>query len=753
MKPAFIKYQNFGTNLAGKFNIYSDKGYAVPSGVSKQELFDGVLINVDSEASKIFVVPKIYDLVASGVLTPEISTLNFYKTDKFINDFPIYNDENNNLSLFRWFRPIPALTYLVIGDLSLTGYTLNELSDYSGTAFFKQDLIFTGFYRSRISPSWDPTGVNVTLRENKLHVYNNPGVSNFAGKYHSGIFQIGGFDLEGYQNINNQDFYIAKFGQEWRAIQNNNPNMGQFFTWYTNLNFSQYPSVTGWLLGGGDKPPNISTRFNPPPEMNFGLCPANSLVLPIYVYESFSSDPEFNRLKFYSGGMLNDSGMSELFSENIGLSDMFPDLYDTFFDKNFYYTNIVNNNRLFLFRTIQNDFFTKFYITKLPQDFNSGFYYWGARNDIFFNTGINTLQQARKVYLPLGNNTDNLKNISININPTYLNRFFNEDINFNLNNFTGNEFLYITNNTLNNDPLSVQGVYQNIKIGSGLYSGLNCISGDNYIFASPKFDISGVTCGNLPFSTLNPSSASIFNGSGRVQFVKATEGFRYEVQFTRNLLSGWNPTGVTLIESASQSNVPSGFIRKEFYFPLSDLGGGNLFFRMVGTPAVWKILDSEYNFLDIRNCYTQSNILPSEYWFTGEWSSNINQYSKFGFTELYPHNRNAFLIGQYLLYENTDYDFSKISGIFNLNTGESFVFDLEDDQKITGKFLLKNNIYEYRGIINENNKNGYWAFNSGDISSIYISLNSKKLVYDIYRSGVNIILSKYFDPLPTTCFK
>jgi hypothetical protein len=87
------------------------------------------------------------------------------------------------------------------------------------------------------------------------------------------------------------------------------------------------------------------------------------------------------------------------------------------------------------------------------------------------------------------------------------------------------------------------------------------------------------------FETQTPI-VSVIGQSGRFQFVRALEGFEYETQYTRNLSSGWLTTGVNYSTAPNQSGVSIGFLRVEFYIPLSTLAGGNLFFRIRAVPLV-----------------------------------------------------------------------------------------------------------------------------------------------------------------------
>ncbi len=672
---------NLGDNGIGRIFIYTgskENEWTLSrsfTGTASPEINLGENVDIYNE-TVIASAPKLSGFGAINIYNPtSLTNIETYISEKY--QYAIWNN--------------PVMKRWIISDLDSVGTNLtsptnsfitNEndsiYGNYNGVSAWTGSVrIFT------LNKDENSTGggTNVGPYINKLHVYNTPGITGFAGTYTSGIFTIAGTPRVGFRNDQNPNFYIYKnsLPSAWRAVEDlyNGP-----FTWYSvtgrqgvSEDPGQYPPVTGWRLGDNSvmNPPPVTDAALPLPEMNFGHCAGNTLIYPVYVYQAFSSDSEINKLKFYSGGMLSNSGTSELFSQNI--TDMFPDLFDTLFDKKFYYTNIVNGNRFFLFRSFNNDDITTYYITKLPQDFNSGYYYWAATTNAFINSGTNTLQQARKIYEPIGNNIDNLKNISIDINPIYLNNFFDSEDNFNLNTITENDFLYISNNTLNSgNLLDVEGIYKYANVKNGQYSGLNCLSGNKYIFATPEFKITGARCFD----------------------------------------SGTN---------------------------------------------IWSVLDPEFNYLGMQNCQTMPNILPSKYWFTGSWSISPNsKFYNLGITNTYQHNINKFLFINILsgmgytsdiLYKNTGYNFNKITGLLNLNTGQSFVFDLEDSQPLTGSLVFTVPPYETYGSLNGlpflYKNNYYMTFNSGNISRIHIFYQSKRFEYEIYKSGTNTELTKSFD--------
>ncbi len=137
--------------------------------------------------------------------------------------------------------------------------------------------------------------------------------------------------------------------------------------------------------------------------------------------------------------------------------------------------------------------------------------------------------------------------------------------------------IYNDLSNLNNTGILYSGrIYDNeylFRYISGLDVG-NGITGK----VGAIFDRNNAILANT-FSITNPST-SVVGSSGRFEFVRANEGFNYEVQYTRNLNSGWLFTGITLQASSNQTNVPSGFTRVEYLLPLTELAGGSLFFRV-----------------------------------------------------------------------------------------------------------------------------------------------------------------------------
>ncbi len=692
-------------------------------------------------------------VIASAPKLSGFGAINVYNPTSFTN-VETYISEKYQYAI--WNNPV--MRRWVISDpnsigSNLTSPTNSFVTDENGSIYsnYNGASIWTGSVRIFSLNQDDGSsggGLNVGPYINKLHVYNTPGITGFAGTYTSGVFTIGGIQRVGFRNDQNPNFYIYKnnLPSAWRAVENlyNGP-----FTWYSvtgrqgvDEDPGKFPPVTGWRLGDNSvmNPPPVTDAALPLPEMNFGHCAGNTLLYPIFIYKANSTRRAIDDNHFYSGGLLSSSGTSELFSGT--LSDMFPDLYNKYFDKQFFYTNIKNNNRLLLFKSYivsNSEVIDSWYITESPSSYEgSGYYYWTSQDDYTTGNRNNYYDSARKIFKPYGNNINNLQDISIDTNVLYSNAESPYKKDFNLQNFSGELIIKSSGNSYIND------VYKLTKISGGKYNGLTGISGSYYIFASPKFNVSGVTCGNQAF-ILNPTVGLINQQTGFVRFVRAIEGFQFEVQFTRNLLSGWNTTGVNLVPSSSQSNVPSGFIREEFYLPISQLAGGNLFFRMSGTTATWKILDSQYNYIGMRNCQPNSNILPHNFWFTGDWSSNSTRFANSDTYEIIPvYKHNETISGGILLGLNTNYDYSKVSGVFNLNTGNNFVFQFFNDKPITGTVIYKNsNSQELHGILNfMGSSNVFYANNENGVARIRVENKSKNIRYFIFKSGTTSILNK-----------
>lgn len=547
---------------------------------------------------------------AGGSYTAGLNIYNHSST----SGTPTYYSSDNNYALWR----NPVMRTWNISSPDKIGQNLTSPSDSFIT---NTNDSLEGNYTA--TNSWNGS-LSISKLNNKLRVYNTPGVTGFAGTYTSGIFTLANISRIGFRNDQNLNFYIYKNNSptEWRAVEELSNDL---FVWYTNLNGNNdFPPVTGWLLGGGNKQPSITPNFNPVPEINFGTCGGKTILYPIYVYQANSSDSDINNIKFYSGAKLDESGNSNLFPQNTILLDMFPDKVNLSFSKDFYYSDFYKNYRYFLFRILENNF-DKFLITRIPQNSNSGYYYWMSDSDYLVNSGKSTFQQARKIYYPIGNNIQNLKNISININNLYLNEKITKQQDINLNNLNIGDKIYIeTNKVIPN--INLNGDYTLQTINSGSYSGLNCLVGQRYIFANPQFRISGARC--------------------------------------------WD-TGVN----------------------------------------IWSILDNEFNYIGLQNCQREPNILPSQYWFTGKWSSSpFQNYYNFGFVELYSHNTTLKNISNfndgYLLGYDDNYDYTEFYNLMTGNKSSQFIFNLPDGASLTGLILTTSTGY-VGGLINSNTTETY----------------------------------------------
>jgi hypothetical protein len=460
MKKVFIQYKNLGKNLKNESEIYSDRGKAIPFQLSPTDLLNGSTVEIDDSASKVFVVPKIYDFLVSGNSNPQISELKFYKTTGIFNSNPIYFDENNNYGL--WKVSIINTWFIT------TKERIGSFSTGPSSGFYQnngENKPITGSY---IGINWSGS-FSILNVDNKLRVYNTPGITGFAGNYTSGNYIIDGISRTAFKNDINQNFYILKNNSpsEWRAIEElyNGP-----FTWYTCLNNNDsLPPVTGWVLGGGNKPPNISPTYEPVPEMNFGACPGNTLIYPDIVFKVNSYDRNLSLLKFYSGGLLNNDGTSNIFIDNINIEDLFPTAYGELFNKKFFYSNVVKNDRYYLFNSIDaSNNYLKWYVAKINPS-GSKYSYW-ASDFIDFNPNM-TFESASTNFYPVNN--DSASNFSISAISKYSNIRLSESKNINIENYSGS--IYLNNPTFTTPSISVEdggneaanGVY----IQSGTFNG------------------------------------------------------------------------------------------------------------------------------------------------------------------------------------------------------------------------------------------------------------------------------------------
>jgi hypothetical protein len=342
-----------------------------------------------------------------------MSGLKFYQTTGVFNSNPIYFDSTDTYALW---KAQTVNSWYVTTKNRVGAFTTSPSSGFSGLGGSN----ITGNYTGR---NW--TGVfSVSQIQNYLIVYNTPGVPNFAGTYTSGIYTISGASRTGFRNIINTNFYIYKntSPSEWRAVEA--ISTSNAFTWYKNLNTgSSVPTANEWILGD-----NVSGKYAPTPETNFGTCEGDTLFTNNYIFELSSFDTNTNGLKFYSGGYINSDGTSNIFAQGVKAKDFFPTITSNTILRNFYYTEYKNQNRCFLFRGLNN-----WLIADL-----SGHCWQKNNNSYFFSSGNTTLNNATGGYLPTGNNTLNVKNISINVNPYFSNQDTFQYDPINVNTFTLN---------------------------------------------------------------------------------------------------------------------------------------------------------------------------------------------------------------------------------------------------------------------------------------------------------------------------
>ena len=641
---------------------------------------------------------------------------------------------------------------------------------------------------------------------NKLHVYNIPGITGFAGTYTSGTFTVGGIPRVGFRNSQNQNFYIYKNNSPsaWRAVEDlyNGP-----FTWYSvtgiqGVDLDPFPPVIGWRLGDDSvmSPQPVTDAALPLPEMNFGRCPANALAYPSYIYEAINTqDSNLENIQagpsaapqFYSGGLLSSSGTSQLFSGT--LSQMFPDLYNVYFDKQFYYTNIVTGTRLVLFRVFDAGAISNFYITKSPQDYNSGYFYWKGVPQNNQNIEPDNFKSASKKYDPVGNNIEGLQPLFLNLNPDYLYKGFGIDSNITINTLNSGDSVYIsTQDDFSEIDIGINNIYKYMVVNSIPQS-------TDTMFSK---EVSGAFTGNNNVTNLfniNPTSGNIvdvvikkpiiISVSGNWRNTSAEWLSSQDKVFWENftltgssgnridssalgsglyIYSGFAPYQYLKIQKFTGSGT-SGTLNLSLNYstpdPLQNTGlfhcfsGENYIFANPRfnvsrakcpshTGSIWSILDSEYNYTDVKNCETGSGILPLKEWFK---ENTPIEYSNFKFTNLYSHNILEFNL-KGLISSNSGYNYSKISGLFNLNTGASFVFDFEDNTNLTGYFKYKAGDYGYYGsLYNTGSYSNYYGFNSGIIRNLYVNDQIQQVTYLISSSGSVTKLQKYLYLSPTQC--
>lgn len=660
MKKAYIQYNNLGKNLSGSFNLYSDTGVISPNETTYSELLDGITININDNSNKIYVIPRTYDFLISGNSKPQMSGLKFYQTTGTFNSNPVYFDTTDTYALWK----VQTLNSWYITTKNRIGaFTTSPSSGFSGRGTTSITGVYTG-------TNWSGS-FSLSPVQNYLRVYNTPAITGFAGIYASGIYTISGISRTGFRNTQNSNFYIYKNNSpsEWRAVE---ALSNSSFTWYKNLNTNySTPSVTGWVLGD-----NVSGKYAPTPETNFGTCNGNTLFTQNHIFQLSSFDPNINGLKFYSGGYINSDGTSNLFQQGTKAKDLFSNIQSNTLLRNFYYTEYKNQNRCFLFRGLQN-----WLIADL-----SGHYWKSNKNSYFYESGSTTLDNATGSYLVTGTNTTGLENIFISINPYLLNTDTFQYNTINLNNYsgliwlsqdetqdyittgqfieTGNQISYSFNNT-GLSTIKFSGFYGG-QISGNFYSG----SGLNYYTKMPaktpfKLAIYSQNTGHFiqwfsaPYSDGPYNKFNLYSGTSLIEnvFTNSTT--------TRYILTGYLPySNRYLILSGSGiknysiplnifiSGIPSGYINyttttkkisiKNFdgfynytinrksgiYSGLKCITGNNYIlagpeFEITGAKSlssgtnIWSLLDTGFNYMQWKNFESDSLKLPFEYWMSG----------------------------------------------------------------------------------------------------------------------------------------
>jgi len=742
-------------------------------------------INKNGEAIATLRIPRVGD---GGSYTASINFYSYTSKTGIINY--ISNDKNYGL----WRNPV--MRRWIISDYNRIG--LNLTSPVNSFITPENGSLQDNFNGTA---NWEGN-INITQIDNKLRVYNTPGITGFAGTYTSGTFMIQGTPRVGFQNDQNPNFYIYKNDSPsaWRAVEYPADYAYTAFTWYSRTGTQgvqedqgEYPQVDRWRLGDNSvmRPPPVTDEALPLPEMNFGHCAGNTLIYPIYTYQADSSDPTIDNIKFYPGGVLSSSGTSDLFSEN--LSIIFPNLINVYFDKQFFYTNLVKGSRYLLFKSINNKQVDNFYITKTLQNYNSGYFYWEAGFDYVPNTGINTLQQARKVYTPVGNNISGLKNISINLNPLYLNQKFGEESDLQLATLNSGDNIYIDIQPNISGFENIDNIYKYTVVDSipqtldtvfskNISTPFTGINNANLFNINPTGNIADIitnkpivirVSGNWRNTSAEWLSSPdqidwenfLLTGSGnnRINSLNIGSGiFTY---------SGFAPYQYLKIQNITGANR-SGNINVSITYSTPDpsqntglfhcLSGENYIFAspqfnisearcwQTGT-NIWSVLDSEFNYVGIQNCATNSGVLPSKYWFTGVWSWFIgNRFSNLRFTKLYSHNPSFNFSGlneDYILDYKSDFNPALFSGLQTGTKGKTFIFtDSNIGLSLTGTITAKSTGF-IGGVINSNTTQtlNISSFQMRSLSGNYVlSIIYNDFVYEVlYTGGNNANYTKY----------
>ena len=540
MKKVFIQFKNLGKNLR---NINVD---LVADAIDPQPIFNnllgissssltgqGIQRDISDNATKLYLIPQYNEYFVSGG-NPSISDIPQLKFTNvrdltFLNN-PLYTAEvsyQNYLGQYMLWKSGSTPRWNLTNNEPLTNSGIFTRG-YTGSSITGQ---FIG-----VGTGYSGTTINIFQeRGNKLKIYNNPGISGFAGTYTSGVYNINGTLRTGFKNDNNLiglsgGFFIFRntSPNEWAAVELNS-GASLVKTWYRNSGndtFGYYrfiPPVTGWRLGQ-----NINQKFNPVPETYFGTCNGYTFLYPDTVFRVNSFDRNLSLLKFYSGGFLNNDGTSNIFIDNIDIEDLFPTAYSELFNKKFFYSNIVNNDRYYLFNSIDtSNNYLKWYVAKINPS-GSKYTYW-VSDFIDLNSNM-TLGSASTNFYPVNN--DSASNFSVFALSKYSNIRLSEFKNISTENYSG--FIYLDNPTFTTSSISVEdggneaanGVY----VPSGLFNGY------------PRY-----------VSTTSPLHEIVNDLSTRTWNLRQFSGQQYYTIYSSNTRRLLAPTGGWVSRSATVS--------------------------------------------------------------------------------------------------------------------------------------------------------------------------------------------------------
>ena len=476
MKKVLIQFKNLGKDLRNiNVDIVADAVDSQPSfnNALSIESFkltgQGVERQISDSATKLYLIPQYHEYFISGgnPSISEISQLKFtnVRDTTFLNN-QLYtaevSDQNYLSQYILWKSGSTPRFNLTNGDPLVNGGIFTR--GYTGSLITGQ---FIG-----VGTGYSGTTINIVgQKNNKLKVYNTPGISGFAGTYTSGTYRINNTLTTGFkndQNIigNSGGFFIFKNASpnEWRAVELNSGG-SIVENWYRNSGndtFGYYkfiPPVTGWRLGQ-----NIDQKFNPVPETYFGACNGYTFLYPETIFRVNSFNRVLSLLKFYSGGFLNNNGTSSTFPNNTTIEDLFPTAYGEFFNKNFFYSNIINNDIYYLFNSItKSDNFLKWYVGKVNVS-GSKYDYWIS--DSVEVTPDLTLESANIDFYSVNNEGNNF---SVQTLSKYSNTKLFQTKELNIENYSG--AIYLNNPTFNRQGVSVEDGGNTFANGTYIQSG------------------------------------------------------------------------------------------------------------------------------------------------------------------------------------------------------------------------------------------------------------------------------------------